>query len=313
MIHIPNSAVTRAHIDRNGNISLEMREAERFRVLFDFDAVEAGELSVKVGDIVEVTDHTAAQDGWVLATTADGARKGFLPEDYVELIAAGDGGGSASASVADAASPLPEAQPSTTAAEFATIPVPASPTAELPSSPVSSPPWRASAQSAARPSPTQSPTLAAPATTAATATSTSAASATTSTLSSIYRADDSRLEAHLAEMIAPARLPGDGAAAAGVAAGTSQLTRVLDAGITSNVDFEALLAAHDEWRDRVHEERRHAFDSLQSSLSAVSSRMAAMQTKDAQTASKLEQLDGSLQHERARWIARVEELQQEQK
>ena len=309
MINIPNSAVTRAHIDRNGNISLEMREAERFRVLFDFDAVEAGELSVKVGEVVDVTDHTAAQDGWVLATTSDGARKGFLPEDYVELIAAGDVGRDVSAPVADAASPLPAAQPSPTAAEFATIPVPASPTAR---SPVSSPPWRPSAQSVALSSPIQSPPPAASTAAAATATSTFAATMTSSTLSSIYRADDSRLEAHLADMIAPARLPGDGAAAAGVAAGTSQLTRVLDAGITSNVDFEALLSAHDEWRDRVHEERRHAFDTLQSSLSAVSSRMAAMQTKDAQTASKLEQLDGSLQHERARWIARVEELQQEQ-
>ena len=59
----------------------------------------------------------------------------------------------------------------------------------------------------------------------------------------------------------------------------------------------------------MHEERRHAFDTLHSSLSAVSARMETMQTKSAQTASKLEQLDIVLQEERVLWISRVEDMQ----
>ena len=114
MLKIPGTSIKRAHIDRNGNLSLQMNEPDQYRVLFAFDAVESGELTVQVGDVVTIADFAAAQDGWVLATMADGSRKGFLPEDYVELISA-----------TDAAAPSP------TAADLASIPVPAAAAASV--------------------------------------------------------------------------------------------------------------------------------------------------------------------------------------
>ena len=58
--------------------------AYQVKVLYDFDAVGEGELSVKAGDIVTVTSADVGQ-GWLLGIGVDG-REGIVPESYVEQI-----------------------------------------------------------------------------------------------------------------------------------------------------------------------------------------------------------------------------------
>jgi len=54
------------------------------KVLYDFESVGEGELSVKVGDIITVTDPEVGQ-GWWFGAGVDG-KEGVVPEAYVEKI-----------------------------------------------------------------------------------------------------------------------------------------------------------------------------------------------------------------------------------
>ena len=58
-----------------------------YRALYDFDSVGEGELGVKVGDVVTVTDTSLGQ-GWWMARSGDG-REGVVPEAYLERLASG--------------------------------------------------------------------------------------------------------------------------------------------------------------------------------------------------------------------------------
>ena len=53
------------------------------RVLFDFTGSLPGELSVKAGDAIAVTNHDLGQ-GWLAGITEDGV-EGFLPINYVQM------------------------------------------------------------------------------------------------------------------------------------------------------------------------------------------------------------------------------------
>ena len=54
------------------------------KVLYDFEAVGEGELSVRVGDIVTITDPGVGQ-GWWFGVGVDG-KEGVVPEAYVEKL-----------------------------------------------------------------------------------------------------------------------------------------------------------------------------------------------------------------------------------
>ncbi|XP_028398397.1 neutrophil cytosol factor 2-like [Dendronephthya gigantea] len=55
---------------------------ESYRVLYDFTAQNANEVSVKAGDIITVTE--TADDGWFTMVTNDSRKNGLVPGSYVE-------------------------------------------------------------------------------------------------------------------------------------------------------------------------------------------------------------------------------------
>jgi len=56
-------------------------EGERFKSLFDYDPQNDGELAIKEGEILTITEKD--ESGWWYAITADG-KEGFVPASYVE-------------------------------------------------------------------------------------------------------------------------------------------------------------------------------------------------------------------------------------
>ena len=54
------------------------------KVIYDFEAVADGELTVKTGDIITVASADVGE-GWICATGVFG-REGVIPEAYVERI-----------------------------------------------------------------------------------------------------------------------------------------------------------------------------------------------------------------------------------
>jgi len=56
------------------------------RLVYDFQGVSPGELTVSAGDLVTITDPGVGQ-GWWMAVAADG-REGVIPEAYVERVGA---------------------------------------------------------------------------------------------------------------------------------------------------------------------------------------------------------------------------------
>jgi len=56
-------------------------EGERYRSMFDYDPQNDGELAIKEGEILIITEKD--ESGWWYATSADG-REGFVPASYVE-------------------------------------------------------------------------------------------------------------------------------------------------------------------------------------------------------------------------------------
>ena len=60
------------------------------RAVYDFESVGEGELGVKVGDVITVTDTSLGQ-GWWMARSADG-REVVVPEAYLERLGAGGQG-----------------------------------------------------------------------------------------------------------------------------------------------------------------------------------------------------------------------------
>lgn len=53
------------------------------KVLYDYEAVAPGELSVKEDDLLLVFDN---EDAWLLVQSqAEGGKAGFVPENYVEV------------------------------------------------------------------------------------------------------------------------------------------------------------------------------------------------------------------------------------
>ena len=54
------------------------------KVLYDFESVGEGELSVRVGDIVTITNPGVGQ-GWWFGVGVDG-KEGVVPEAYVERV-----------------------------------------------------------------------------------------------------------------------------------------------------------------------------------------------------------------------------------
>lgn len=57
------------------------------RALYDFESVGEGELGVKVGDVITVTDTSVGQ-GWWFGKAGDG-REGVVPEAYLERLDTG--------------------------------------------------------------------------------------------------------------------------------------------------------------------------------------------------------------------------------
>ena len=58
-------------------------EGEKFKALYDYDTKNEGEMSLKEGEIVTITDKDPS--GWWYATADDG-REGFVPSSYVEPV-----------------------------------------------------------------------------------------------------------------------------------------------------------------------------------------------------------------------------------
>eukprot|EP00091_Calanus_sinicus_P025503 TRINITY_DN9767_c0_g1_i1.p1 TRINITY_DN9767_c0_g1~~TRINITY_DN9767_c0_g1_i1.p1 ORF type:complete len:145 (-),score=29.03 TRINITY_DN9767_c0_g1_i1:161-595(-) len=54
------------------------------KVIYDFEAVGDGELTVRAGDIVTITNNNVGQ-GWLYGVGVDG-REGIVPEGYLEKI-----------------------------------------------------------------------------------------------------------------------------------------------------------------------------------------------------------------------------------
>lgn len=61
----------------------EEEEGEKFKALYDYDTKNEGEMSLKEGEIVTITDKDPS--GWWYATADDG-REGFVPSSYVEHV-----------------------------------------------------------------------------------------------------------------------------------------------------------------------------------------------------------------------------------
>ena len=61
------------------------------RAVYDFESVGEGELGVRVGDVVTVTDTSLGQ-GWWMARSGDG-REGVVPEAYLERLGSTGGQG----------------------------------------------------------------------------------------------------------------------------------------------------------------------------------------------------------------------------
>ena len=58
-------------------------EGEKFKALYDYDTKNEGEMCLKEGEIVTITDKDPS--GWWYATADDG-REGFVPSSYVEPV-----------------------------------------------------------------------------------------------------------------------------------------------------------------------------------------------------------------------------------
>lgn len=56
---------------------------EQAEVLYDFDGQEASELSIKVGEILTISNKDVGE-GWWEGTNSQG-KTGLFPESYVEL------------------------------------------------------------------------------------------------------------------------------------------------------------------------------------------------------------------------------------
>lgn len=61
----------------------EEEEGEKFKALYDYDTKNEGEMSLREGEIVTITDKDPS--GWWYATADDG-REGFVPSSYVEPV-----------------------------------------------------------------------------------------------------------------------------------------------------------------------------------------------------------------------------------
>ncbi|GFO41747.1 tyrosine-protein kinase [Plakobranchus ocellatus] len=55
----------------------------KVRALYNFDAINDGDLSFKKGDIMEVDETTQETDGWWLAVHCDTHKRGYIPSKYV--------------------------------------------------------------------------------------------------------------------------------------------------------------------------------------------------------------------------------------
>jgi len=54
------------------------------QVLYEYDAVDQNQLSIKPGEIIEITDDSPELQGWALAKKGD--QEGYVPADYVRYI-----------------------------------------------------------------------------------------------------------------------------------------------------------------------------------------------------------------------------------
>jgi len=57
----------------------------KLRALFDFEAIQQGDLSFKVGDIILIDDDKYAENSWIIGHTVDG-KHGLFPTNYTELV-----------------------------------------------------------------------------------------------------------------------------------------------------------------------------------------------------------------------------------
>ncbi|KAJ3172356.1 hypothetical protein HK101_011148, partial [Irineochytrium annulatum] len=58
--------------------------SRQLRVLYDFDAEGPGELTIRKGDIINLT--VEIDEGWWEGELADGSGSGMFPSNYVEVI-----------------------------------------------------------------------------------------------------------------------------------------------------------------------------------------------------------------------------------
>jgi len=78
------SAAASAAASAQGGDDGEGGEGEKHRALFDYEAVNDGELSLKEGQIVYISEKDPT--GWWYAITEDRKAEGFVPSSYVEPI-----------------------------------------------------------------------------------------------------------------------------------------------------------------------------------------------------------------------------------
>lgn len=61
-----------------------MSSGRQAQVLYDYEAQDDDQLSIKAGDIIIVVDDSAQLNGWALAQFAD--KEGYVPAEYVRYI-----------------------------------------------------------------------------------------------------------------------------------------------------------------------------------------------------------------------------------
>lgn len=107
--------------------------SQKYKVLYDFNAEEDGEMSVRTGEIVvqvaQTTGVDEAPDGWILVEVTEDNEKGFVPIDYLEKIITATVAPSKAINPPSTIVPPPDSGPSSKPAAYQAKPFAATPAA----------------------------------------------------------------------------------------------------------------------------------------------------------------------------------------
>mmetsp|Transcript_27419 Transcript_27419/g.43389 ORF Transcript_27419/g.43389 Transcript_27419/m.43389 type:complete len:95 (-) Transcript_27419:400-684(-) len=85
-----NTTKSQPLLNENGDQSAASKYPYQAEVLYEYNATEENQLSIKPGEIISIIDSSQELNGWALAVKAQGGDDGYIPAEYVRPITNAD-------------------------------------------------------------------------------------------------------------------------------------------------------------------------------------------------------------------------------